>query len=184
MISTPTTSCTKLVVAIDIQREYVTPGRPFHLDGIEAPLANCRRVIGHARAMSWPLAHVRHVQEGHVFNEALPYSQFVEGFEPLGHEMVFTKGKLSCYSDLHFRELMESIRGEDVFIIGFNSIMCCLATIVDGYNRGHKLTFVHDASLAKATKHAKEHEMHIHATDIIGIYARVVTTEDVLAAIR
>ena len=181
MISTHCTPRTKLVIAIDIQREYVTPGRPFYLNGIEGPLANCRRVIDHARAMSWPFAHVRHIQQGHVFNEDLPYSRFIEGFEPLGHEAVFTKSNLSCYSDPHFQHFMGSIRDEEVFLIGFNSTMCCLSTIIDGYHRGNKFIFVHDASLARATKHANEQDAHVHATDTISIYARTMTTDEVVA---
>jgi hypothetical protein len=46
------------------------------------------------------------------------------------------------------------------------------------------MTFVADASLARATEHADEGEAHVHATDIISIYANVVNTADVLSESR
>ena len=171
---------TPLLVMIDVQREYVTSGRPFFLNHIGPSLENCRRLLAHARSYSWPVAHVRHVQNGHLFNGALPYSRFVDGFEPKPDEMVFTKGNLSCYSSDEFSRLMRSAQGERIYVAGYNSLMCCLSTIVEGFHRGHRMTFVSDASLARATKHADEVEAHLHATDIISIYADVVRTGDVV----
>lgn len=169
-----------MVVAIDIQREYTTPGRPFFLRGIDESLENCAAIIAHARCESWPIVHVRHVQDGHVFNEQTPFGRFVEGFEPRGSEMLFSKDKLSCYSNKGFAELMQWARSETVYVIGYNSIMCCLSTLVEAFHRGHRLNFVTDASLAKATAHASEDETHRIMTDVISIYANVVRTEDVI----
>ncbi len=79
-----------LLIAMDIQREYTTEGRPYFINGVEPSVKiingvepsvkNCRRVLDHARAQRWPVAHVRHLQGGHVFSETLDYSRFVEGF--------------------------------------------------------------------------------------------------------
>lgn len=170
-----------LVVAIDIQREYTTKGRPFYLNGIEESLENCRAILSHARVQRWPVAHIRHIQKGHVFSDSNPCSRFVEGFEPFPHEFVFTKSNFSCYSCRGFEKFMEWSRADRIFVIGYNSLMCCLSTILDGYNRGHELTFVHDASLARPTPNADEFSAHLHATDIIGLYTDVVRTADVLA---
>lgn len=170
-----------MLVAIDIQREYTTKGRPFYLNGIEESLENCRAILSHARDQRWPVAHIRHIQKGHVFSETNSCSRFVEGFEPLPHEFVFTKNNFSCYRCGGFEKFMEWSRSVRIFIIGYNSLMCCLSTIIDGYNRGHELTFVHDASLARATSNADERSAHLHATDIIKLYSEVVSSVDVLA---
>ena len=121
-----------LLVAIDIQREYTTQGRRYYINGVEPSLENCRKVLSHARGQRWPVAHVRHVQGGHLFNETMPYSRFVEGFEPLPHEFVFTKNNFSCYSNAAFSDLLESARRGTVYIIGYNSLMCCLSTSLYG----------------------------------------------------
>lgn len=173
---------TKMLVLIDVQREYNTPGRPFCLNGVETPLANCRRLLEHARSHGWVVAHVRHQQPGrHLFNPDHEYSRFVEGFEPLAHEKVFTKGNLSCYSDSACARFLETAKNEEVYVAGFNSIMCCLSTVVEAFHRGQRLNFVHDASLARSTPHADEATAHLHATDIISIYAGVTDTDRVLS---
>jgi ureidoacrylate peracid hydrolase len=173
---------TPILINIDIQREYTTPGRPFHLAGIEASLRNCRRLLRHARTNRWPVMHVRHVQTtGHLFGEGMEFSRFVEGFEPLPNEPVFTKSNLSCYSDEGFRRMMDGAHQDQVFVAGYNSLMCCLSTLVDAFHRGHRLHYVADASLARATRCADEAEAHRHATEILSIYADIVTTDEVLA---
>ena len=40
---------TPLLIAIDIQREYITPGRPYCLNGVDESLENCRDILAHAR---------------------------------------------------------------------------------------------------------------------------------------
>jgi nicotinamidase-related amidase len=167
-------------VLIDVQREYTSPGRPFQIKSIGSSLANCRRMLDFARMHSWPIAHVRHLQDGHLFNESLEYSRFVEGFEPLPGEMLFTKSKLSCYSSQPFRSFMESARQEDVYLVGYNTQMCCLSTVVEGYHLGHRFNYVADASCARATPNACEQEAHRHAVDIVANYARVMLTDQVV----
>jgi nicotinamidase-related amidase len=173
---------TPLLVALDVQREYVTPGRPLHLRGIEPALENCRRLLAHARARNWPVAHVRHLQDSHIFNATMEWSRFVEGFEPRGHEMVFTKENLSCYSASEFVRLMESAVHNQVYLMGFEAQACCLSTLVDAFHRGHALAFVGDASLARRTELGDERESFRWVLEVISIYAPVLTTDEVLAA--
>ena len=169
-----------LLVLVDVQREYSTPGRPFCIGSIGESLENGRRLLAHARRQAWPIAHVRHLQSGHLFNEALEYSRFVEGFEPLPNEMLFGKSQLSCYASEGFRAFMHSARGEQVYLAGYTSQMSCLATVLDGFGQGHRFNFVVDASGARATAHAAEREAHQHAADIIAIYAGIVSVDDVV----
>jgi nicotinamidase-related amidase len=64
----------KVLVVVDIQREYVTPGRPFHIQSIGASLENGRRVLAAARSKGWPVYHVRHLQNGAIFTRDNEYS--------------------------------------------------------------------------------------------------------------
>lgn len=177
-------AATPILVLIDIQREYVTQGRPFCLAGIEPSLENCRRVLDHARAQAWPIAHVRHLGATHLFNEATDWSLFVEGFEPHAGEMIFTKRKLSCFSDEAFAKMMETARENPVYVVGYNAQMCCLSTVIDAFHRGMKLKFVRDASWARATARGTESEVYPWIADTIGIYAEMVETAQVLADLR
>ena len=70
-------------------------------------------------------------------------------------------------------------RGE-VCLAGYVAQLCCLSTIVEGFHRGHRVNYVADASCARATAHAGEQEAHRHASDIIGIYANLVATDQIV----
>jgi nicotinamidase-related amidase len=179
-----TAFATPILVAIDIQREYTTEGRPFHLDGIEASLDNCRALLAHARRNRWIVAHVRHLQNGAIFNKDSEYSLFVEGFEPRGGEPVFEKSNLSSLTSDGFRKLMTGARdgGNPVYIIGYSGQMCCLSTLVDLFHLGLRANYVADASLSRASKIAPPAEMHRHLREIAAIYANLRDTDDLLAA--
>jgi ureidoacrylate peracid hydrolase len=177
----PIPSETPTVVAIGLQKEYTTQGRPFYLRGIEPSVEKCRALIAEARRRGWSLVHVRHIQDGAVFNAETPFATFIEGCSPLPSEIVFTKSKLSCYSNPGFGRLISKLKSRSIYIIGYGSTMCCLATAVEAQHRGQRLTFVSDASYARASKDASEAEVHKHATNIIGLYAKLATTEEVLA---
>lgn len=169
-----------VLVSLDLQREYVTPGRPYCLEYIDQSLENCRRLLNHAREQKWPVAHVRYIQDGHLFNARLPYSRFIEGFEPMAYEMVFTRDKFSCFASPEFSNFMETARHSPVFIMGFNTQMCCLSTLVDALHRGMRLKYIVDASLARATMQGDERQTHDWLLEVLSIYADLVTTDAVL----
>jgi ureidoacrylate peracid hydrolase len=168
------------LVVIDIQKEYVTPGRPFFLTGIAPSLSNARALLEHARQQGWPVVHVQHLQEGPLFNVAEEYSDFVEGFAPQNGETLIVKNKLSAFTSPEFVKALGEPEA-DVYVIGYGSTMCCMATIVDAALFGRKFTLIHDASWARVPNPSfEEAEMHRHATAILGIHGQLQTTEHVL----
>lgn len=178
----PTSFTAPILVAIDIQREYTTPGRPFYLPDVEQSLANCRRVVDYARARRWIIAHVRHLQEGPIFNDANEYSAFVDGFEPLPGEPVFEKSQLSCLGSPGFEALMTAARdaGNPVYVIGYSGQTCCLATLVGLCDLGVQATYVIDASLSRPGQHRSAAELHADLAEILVNYADIVETFDVV----
>ncbi len=173
---------TPLLLCIDIQQEYVAKGRPYCLHGIEPALENCRRLLDHARKCQWPIVHVRHIQESHLFNPELPYSRFIEGFEPLAHEMVFTKHMFSCFSNADFATFMDTARHHPVYVMGFDAQMCCLSTLVDALHRGMRFNFIADASFARQTSLGDEQESYEWVREILSIYANLVETDEIIGA--
>ena len=79
---------------------------------------------------------------------------------------------------------MQSFKHDEVFIVGYNSIMCCLSTVISGYHLGHQLHVVKDAMLAKSTKDFTEQENHRFALSVIEAagYANCVSAEEVMSA--
>ena len=172
---------TPSLVVIDVQREYVTPGRPYCIRGIDPSLANARVVLAFARNNHWEIIHVRHLQDGDLFGKTSPYSDYAEGFEPQRGEMEITKNNYSCYSSDDFARLMHERKERPVYVIGYGSTKCCLATIVEGHHRGQKMLFVADASNAKRSERFDEDALHKHATDILSSFSTVVSTQEVVA---
>ena len=140
----------KALVVVDIQQEYVTPGRPFHIQSIAPSLARCAEVLAFARSEGWPVAHVQHLQSGSIFADGSNEARLVEGFEPLAGEELITKGNFSCYSADSYRSFVEANRDRELVIIGYGATMCIISTIIDGYHRGDKYLLVTDATAAKA----------------------------------
>lgn len=169
-----------LLIFVDMQREYSTPGRPVSLGGIEASLDNCRALLAFARAASWPIVHVRTIVRGAVFNEELIYSRFIEGFEPRPGEMVFTKARPSCYANADFARMMDSGGGENALLAGYSGCTSCLATSIDANHRGHNLRFVEDASLSTPLAGASESQSHHFIVALMGRYVETIKTLDIV----
>lgn len=168
---------TRLLLVIDIQKEYQAAGRPYYISGIEASLANARRVLDHARKYNWPIIHVKHLQEGDLFGKLSPLSDYIAGFEPRPGETECVKSDYSCYSSQDFSERMERHPAGEIVVVGYGSTKCCLATIVEGYHRGQKFLFVKDASAAKRSSAFGESSLHAHAVDILAAYSKITDTE-------
>ena len=166
----------RLLVVIDIQKEYQAAGRAYHITGVEASLANAERVLAHARKSGWPVVHVKHLQDGDLFGRTSPFSEYIAGFEPLAGEARYVKGDYSCYSNPEFAQRLKRHLPDEVVVIGYGSTKCCLATIVDGYHRGQKFLFVADASAAKRSEAFDESSLHAHATDILAGYCQLTKT--------
>lgn len=171
----------KILLLIDIQKEYQTPGRSYFIPGVENSLANASRCLAVARTAGWEVIHVRHLQDGELFGKGNPFSDYVSGFEPRANECEFIKGDYSCYSSSEFATLMKDRLSAEVYIIGYGSTKCCLATIVDGFHRGQKFFFISDASDAKPEGQVTNASLHQHATVILKSFCSVVKTSQILA---
>lgn len=175
---------TYALAVIDIQREYITEGRPYCIKGIDASLGNAAKVLGGARLAKIPIVHIKHLNEGTVFNAKSEFSEFVDGFEPNGKERVAIKGDFSSYHSSEYRQFVDENQKRTIIVIGYGSTMCCLSTIIDGYHRGHKYLFVRDASSAKATKMHTTEQIHPIMSDIMTTFAKVNTTEETLELLK
>ena len=173
-----------VLIVIDIQKEYITPGRDFYLKGIEPSLANANKVLAFARQQQWHIVHVQHVRkdpQSSVWNRSSGFCDFVPGFEPLANETHILKHQFSCYSAPEFVKYIEEYKNEALYMIGYNTRMCCLSTAVEGYHRGHIYHVISDATLAKATEQFSETDMHGHMLAVTdGVFAKVINTATVL----
>ncbi len=178
-----------ILVLIDIQKEYVTPGRPFYLSGIEPSLENSRQLLEFARKNDWERIHIQHSNgdAAERFNPQTEYFDFVEGFNPIDSEKHFVKMDFSCYSSPEFSAYLSELftseqPAPNIYLIGYNTVMCCLSTLEEARRKKHKMHLVKDATLAKAIAGVTESDMH---QIMLGVYAAkglasLVTTEEII----
>src|SRR5262249_10289516 len=133
------------LVLLDLQQEYIASPRLFSIPRAEKALDNCRLALTHARDVGLPVAFLRMIGHSPFFNPVLSYSNWIPGFEPLTSEMVFERGKPSCYANREFAHAMTEGGGHFV-LAGFSGEAGCLATAVDAFHPGHRVTYLADAS--------------------------------------
>ncbi len=178
-----------ILVLIDIQKEYVTPGRPFYLSGFEPSLENSRQLLAFARKNNWEIIHIQHSngETAERFNSKTEYFDFVDDFKPINSEKHFVKMDFSCYSSPEFNTYMSELftskeAAPNIYLIGYNTVMCCLSTLEEARRKKHKMHLVKDATLAKAIGNVTEKDMH---QIMLGVYAAkglapLVTTEEII----
>ena len=171
-------SLVPLVILVDPQREYQAEGRALKLPEVDAVIANCRRQLAFARTHGLPVAITRWRQRGKFLADLSGFGGWIEGLEPHGSDMVFEKALPSCYSNQSFAEMMAAGGGDHAVIAGFTGSVACLSTIVDAYHRGHKLTFLGDASASHPLADCRPGESDAVVASVVSLYARVSNVGD------
>jgi nicotinamidase-related amidase len=169
------------LVLLDLQQEYIATARALAVPGAAAALANCRAALAHARAKGFPVAFVRWLARSAFFNPATRFSRWIEGFEPYGSDMVFERDQPSCYASASFDQVMTECGGNFV-LAGFAGEAACLATAVDAFNRGHRITFLADASASHALEEITAGDVHRIVSKVIGVYGETILTRNWVAA--
>jgi nicotinamidase-related amidase len=169
------------LVLIDLQQEYLASTRALALSDTSPALDNCRSALSHARAMGFPVAFVRWLGRSAFFNPATPFARWIDGFEPVRTDMVFERDRPSCYANASFAEVMSNSSGNFV-IAGFAGEAACLSTAIDAFHRGHRFTFLPDASASHALDDIAAPDVHRTVTQIISSYGDVAATQSWIAA--
>lgn len=173
-------SVVQTLVLVDLQQEYVSAPRALALEETKGALANCRAALAHARTMGMPVAFVRWIDRTPLFNKASRFSRWIDGFQPHGVDMIFERNKPSCYASADFAEVMGEGGGNYV-LAGFAGEAACLATAIDGFHRGHTVTYLADASSSHALHDASANDVHRVVSGVAGLYGEVLTTKGWIA---
>ncbi|HEY2706539.1 MAG TPA: isochorismatase family protein [Caulobacteraceae bacterium] len=139
------------LICMDLQREYVVPGRPRYAPKNVEVASACARVLAQARTDGWRVVHSQ-LHDGQ--SPAEPLSMFgapIEGLRPLISEPVFFRRGLSAFANPAFASELRGARGEDVYLIGFSLSDTCVATTLAGLDEGLRISLIEDAVGAGAT---------------------------------
>ncbi|MET0640166.1 MAG: isochorismatase family cysteine hydrolase [Hyphomicrobium sp.] len=163
------------LVLVDLQEEYLASSRALAIPNVDAALANCRTALTHARATGIPVAFTRWVGST-FFNPATRFSGWIEGFEPHGSDSIFERKQPSCYTSQHFAEVMAGNSGNFI-MAGFAGEAACLSTAIDAFHRGHRVTYLSDASASHGLANVPATEVHSFIGQLMGLWGNVMPTE-------
>ena len=170
-----------MLVLIDMQKEYVASSRAVSLSGADKALDNCRRALAHARYARIPVAFVRQRGVSAFFNPATAFAQWIDGFVPTRDDAVFERSRPSCYASAPFADMMAHA-GNHIVLAGFAGEAACLATAIDAFHRGQKLTFLEDASASHELGEFEASEVHGVISRIVELYGDVCSTHSWIAS--
>ena len=167
----------RLLVMVDLQEKNYQALAQDNASGLMRALDNCMSAIRHAREFSIPIAFTRAGDAPGVLERS---SAWISGLEPRRSDMVFERQQPSCYSN----QLFESVVSQagSFAIAGLVAEETCLATAIDASRRGHRVTFLNDASASRSRPATDAASVHVLATKAIELFADVANAGQWLVA--
>lgn len=133
-----------VLLCMDLQQEFVAPGRPFADPEGDAIAAVCARLLTEARNAGWSVIHAQLHQGGPVI-AGYGLTQPIAGCEPRPGEVLLRRAGVSAFAHPDMEGLLESCTGADAYMIGFSAPMSLTSTLFDAQNRRLPLTLVEGA---------------------------------------
>ena len=145
--------------------------------GVSGPtraIDNCLALLGHARALGFPVAFTRRIAAPEVLGATPTYPRWISGFEPQRSDMVFDHCLPSCYSSAEFAETAEHLEGNFV-VAGQAGEQSCLSTAVDAFHRNQRPTFLTDALVTRGGNDVPATTMEHALAHIVSLYVNTDT---------
>jgi nicotinamidase-related amidase len=171
----------QLLVCMDLQKEHLAPGRRHMMVGTADVLTACSAIIDGWRARLWPVVHLKRIARAAWFNPASAMTDWLDAYRPHPGEIVFEHPLPSAYSSSRFASYMAEIgNATRTVVIGFSLDESVLATVIDGYHRGHSLRVTGDAV---ASRQPKDCDLNLYRQVLLGLvsdYAAIEPLENAL----
>ncbi|MEO0563088.1 MAG: cysteine hydrolase family protein [Chloroflexota bacterium] len=153
--------------------------------------ANIGKLITAWRAAGWPLIHIQHhsTNPDSPLHPTKPTVAFKPEAEPYSGEPVIAKGVNSAFIGTDLEQRLRDANAEHLVICGLTAEHCVSTTTRMAGNFGFSVTLAGDATFShsKTTftgETVSAEQVHTVAlANLHNEFARVVTTEDVIAAL-
>ena len=133
-----------LLLCMDLQQEFVAPGRPFADPDGEDIAAVCAELIASARKAGWTVVHAQLHQGGPII-AGHGLTQPIKGCEPRPGEVLLRRAGVSAFAHPDMDGVLESAMGANAYMIGFSAPMSLTSTLYDAADRATGLTLVEGA---------------------------------------
>ena len=137
------------LVIIDAQNTYCEG--VMKLDGVEAALGECKKLLDRFRAAGRPIFHIRHdAGPGTPYDVTAPIGQIADVVAPIEGEAVITKNYPSSFVQTELDELLKKVGVSNLILTGFMSHMCVNSTARGAFSLGYNPTVVASATATRA----------------------------------
>jgi nicotinamidase-related amidase len=167
------------LVLMDLQQEHLATPGAFGA-GLDMALANCGAALKRARAGGLPVAFARMLPRPDATEAVATSARWIDGFMPTRADMIFDRDRPSCYASSEFSDVI-GLGSRHFVLAGFTGETSCLATAIDAYHRGHRVTFLSDASASRPLGRLGTDQAHEAVTALIARYASVRSTAEWVA---
>lgn len=167
-----------ILVCADLQAQ--------HLSGESAgdpEASRCLTMLALWRAELWPVLHLKRIAQAAWFDPASDLTEWIAAFRPLPGEMVFEHPLPSAYSSSRFADYMVSMKGLHYLVVGCALDETILATVIEGFHRGHRFFVVGDAVMCA---HAAGSDAWAHRASMlraIGKFAGIEQSSSLIEAV-
>lgn len=135
---------TPVLLCLDLQMEFVAPGRPFADPDAEAIASLCSDLIAEARQAGWSVVHAQ-LHQGGPLIAGYGLTQPAKGCEPRPGEVLLRRAGVSAFAHPDLDGVLESGMDSGAYVIGFSAPLSLTATLFDAEDRGHRLSLVEEA---------------------------------------
>ncbi len=135
---------TPVLLCVDLQMEFVAPGRPFADPDGEEIASRCASIISDARDAGWSVVHVQ-LHQGGALVAGHGLIQPIQGCEPRPGEVLLRRAGVSAFAHPDLEGILEAAAGSGAYAIGFSAPTSLTSTIFDAEDRLQPLHFVEGA---------------------------------------
>ena len=136
------------LVMIDCQNTYTTG--VMQLQGIDAALLECQRILRRARDAGIRVIHIQHdAGPGSPYDTAAAIGQIVDAVAPIDGELVIRKNYPSSFEKTTLDAELKRSGATNLILAGFMTHMCINSTARAAFNHGYPSTVVASATATR-----------------------------------
>jgi nicotinamidase-related amidase len=171
----------QLLLCMNLQKEHLAPGRRHMMAGTDDVLSACAAIIEGWRKRLWPIVHLKRIAHAAWFNPASAMTDWIDEYRPRAGEFIFEHPLPSAYSSARFAAYMSEIGSATrIVMVGFSLDQSILATVIDGFHRGHSLRVTGGAVASRKPDYCELPVYHHVLLDVVSEYAGIESLENAL----
>lgn len=146
---TPAPLSQSALVLIDCQNTYREG--IMQLEGVEAALAECAKLLKRARDAGAPVIHIQHdAGPGTPYDVNAPIGSIADVVAPAAGEKIITKAYPSSFEKTDLDAELKRLGVNNLVLAGFMTHVCVNSTARAAFNHGYTATVVGNATATRA----------------------------------